>query len=244
MAPEPTTAIRLIARPHADGEYVGLSRDGGAEEIVHLHDYDRLYAVPGLYEHIVQGLLECRSPQVAVQALADALDRLELDPASLVLLDLGAGTGLVGELVQELGIAAVVGLDLLPAARAAALRDRPGVYRDYVVGDLADPAPELLAKLRRHRFGGLVAAGALGGAHMPPAALANALALLPPGAPVVFTIHERWTATDAPGGFRTPIARMLESGRLRLLERSSFLHRRTTAGEPVTYELFAAANGV
>ena len=49
------------------------------------------------------------------------------------MLDLGAGTGLVGELVHHLGIAAVVGLDALPAAREAALRDRPAVYRDYLV---------------------------------------------------------------------------------------------------------------
>ncbi len=236
------TAVRLIGPPQADGEYVVLG-DGRDEEVVHLHDYPRLYAVPGLYEHIVQGLLGCRSPQVAVEALARTLERLRLDPAQLVLLDLGAGTGLVGELVRGLGLAGVVGLDVLPAARAAALRDRPGAYRDYAVGDLADPAPELLAALRRHRLGGVIAAGALGGTHMPAVALDRALALLPAGAPVVFTIDERWTATDAPGGFRTPLARLLDSGRLRLLERSSFRHRTSTAGEPITYELIAAVTG-
>lgn len=238
-----STRVRLIGPPQADGEYVGLREDGSEEEIVHLHDYTRLYEVPGLYEHIVQELLGCRSPQVAAEALARALQRLAIDPALVRMLDLGAGTGLVGELGRELGIATVVGLDALVAAREACLRDRPGVYHDYIVGDLADPRPELLAELRRQRPGALVAAGAFGGTHVPATALATALALLPPGAPVVFTIDERWTRTDGPGGFRTPLSRLLASGELQLLERSRFLHRLTTGGEPVHYELFVAVRG-
>ncbi len=152
------------------------------EQIVHLHDYDRLYEVPGLYEHIVQQLLCCRSPQVAAGGLALALGRLELDPADLAVLDVGAGAG-------------------------------------------------------------LVSAGALGGTHVPATALIQAIELLPPGAPVVFTIDARWMRTDGPGGFRAPVARLLASGRLRLLERSCFRHRLTTAGEPIHYELVIAAGG-
>jgi SAM-dependent methyltransferase len=238
-----STSVRLIGPPQADGEYVAL-RESGSEEIVHIHDYVRLYRMPGLYEYIVQELLGCRSPQVAAEALGRALTRLALEPARVRLLDLGAGTGLVGELVRELGVATVVGLDTLAAAREACLRDRPGVYRDYIVGDLADPGPELLAELRFQRLGGLVAAGAFGGTHMPGSGLVNALALLPPGAPVVFTIDERWTHTDAPGGFRAVLSRLLASGELQLLERSRFEHRLTTTGEAVHYELLVAATGV
>jgi hypothetical protein len=114
------TRVRLLGPPEADGEYVALRADGAAtEEIVHLHDYARIYAIPGLYEQIVQELLECRSPQVAVAALTSALGQLRLDPADVVLLDLGAGTGLVGELVAPLGLGGVVALDLLPQARDA-----------------------------------------------------------------------------------------------------------------------------
>jgi hypothetical protein len=235
--------VRLIGPPQAGGEYIALRNDDGSEEIVHLHDYSRLYGVPGLYEHIVQELLGCRSPQVAAEALARALKRLALDPAHVRLLDLGAGTGLVGELARGLGIATVVGLDALAPAREACLRDRPDVYSDYAIGDLAAPAPELLAQLRRYRPDGLVAAGAFGGTHAPAQALVSALALLPAGAPVVFTIDERWMRTDGPGGFRTPVARLLESGELQLLERSHFRHRVTTSGEPVYYELLVAATG-
>jgi hypothetical protein len=241
---DPGTRVRLVGPPEADGEYVGLRVDRGpAEELVHLHDYTRLYAVPGLYEHVVQDLLECRSPQVAAGGLARALELLRLDAARISLLDLGAGTGLAGELASGLGFARVVGLDLLPAAREAALRDRPGVYLDYVIGDLAAPEPELLARLRHHQPGALLGAGALGGTHMPPAALETALTLLPRDAPVVFTIDEHWTHSDEPGGFRTPLARLERSGALRVLERTRFRHRLRMTGEPIHYELFVAAAG-
>lgn len=216
---------------------------GVAEETVPLHDYPRLYAVPGLYEHVVQELLGCRSPQVAADGLARALERLGLDPADVPFLDLGAGTGLVGELMRGLGATTVIGVDALDAARDACLRDRPGVYRDYLVGDLAHPRPGLLERLRSYHPGGLISAGALGGNHAPAEALVNALALLPAGAPVVFTIDERWPQTDGPGGFRTAIDGLLGCGQLQLLERSRFQHRRSTAGTPIHYEMFIAAKG-
>lgn len=234
---------RLIGPPEADGEYVALRETNADEEVVHLHDYERLYRVPGLYEHIVQDLLQCRSPQVAAEAFAHALARLGIDPAEIVLLDVGAGTGIVGELVTAAGVSSVIGFDALEAARTACLRDRPGVYRDYLVGDLAAPPSELLARLRRHRPTALISAGAMGGTHMPPAALMNALSLLPGAAPVVFTIDERWMNTDAPGGFKTPVTQLIGSGGLRLLRRTRFQHRLSTTRSPIHYELIVAAKG-
>jgi hypothetical protein len=236
-------AVRLLGPPDAEGEYVALREAGRDEHIVHLHDYERLYRVPGLYEHIVQDLLGCRSPQVAVDGLAGALAELAIDHGQVVLFDLGAGTGLVGELANGLGVSTIIGFDALPAARAACLRDRPGVYRDYLLGDLAAGEERLLSEIRRHRPTALVSAGAMGGTHAPPPALVNALAVLPMGAPVVFTIDERWMQTDAAGGYRTAVKRLLDSGELRLLRRSRFLHRVTTTGEPIHYELVVGARG-
>jgi hypothetical protein len=237
-------AVRLIGPPEADGEYIALRNpDSDDEEIVHLHDYERLYRKPGLYEHIVQELLGCRSPQVAADALAGALTELALDPSGLVLFDLGAGTGIVGELVSANGVSTIVGLDALDVARTACMRDRSGVYADYLIGDLASPAPELLTNLERHRPTALISAGALGGTHGSGATLLNALALLPTGSPVVFTIDERWTGTDGPGGFRTVMSGLLASRQLELLRRSRFQHRVSTSGNPIYYELVAAVTG-
>src|SRR6185312_427246 len=202
--------VRLVGPPSVDGEYVAL----GDSELVHLHDYARIYAVPGLYEHVVQEQLQCRSPQVAAEGFLRAVASAKLEAASMTVLDVGAGTGLVGELLLGGGVKRMVGVDALPAARSACMRDRPGVYSTYLIGDLAAGDSELCGALRGHGIGGLVSAGAFGGTHAPPAALANALAILPPGAPVALTIDERWMDTSDPDGFGSEVQRLADQGDL------------------------------
>ncbi|MGW0829152.1 hypothetical protein [Streptomyces prunicolor] len=232
------TGVRLLGPPETDGEYIALSE----HETVHLHEYTRIYSVPGLYEHVVQDRLRCRSPQVAAAGFLRAASLLGLEPSSLTVLDVGAGTGLVGELVRGGGVGQVVGVDALSAAREASLRDRPGVYADYVVGDFLRP-DALREALRPYAPGGLVSAGAFGGTHATPPALENALALLPPGAPVAFTIDERWMDTSDPDGFGAAVERLVAAGRLAVLERTRFQHRVTTTGEPIFYELVVGRTG-
>jgi SAM-dependent methyltransferase len=231
--------VRLIGSPSVDGEYVAL----GDHDVVHLHDYTRIYAVPGLYEHVVQGQLQCRSPQVAAEGFLRALARERLEPSSITVLDVGAGTGLVGELLLRAGVKRVVGVDPLPAALTACQRDRPGVYASYLIGDLACGDAEPCITLREHGLGGLVSAGAFGGTHAPPAALVNALAVLPPGAPVVLTIDERWMDASEPDGFGVEIERLVDHGDLELVERTRFRHRITTGGKPIFYELLIGTTG-
>jgi SAM-dependent methyltransferase len=235
---EEFAAVRLLGPPVTDGEYIAVSD----HETVHLHDYPRIYAVPGLYEHVVQDRLRCRSPQVAAAGFLRAATRLGLEPGSLTVLDVGAGTGLVGELLRHGGTAQVIGVDSLPAARLASLRDRPSVYADYLVGDFLHPGP-LRAALHPYALRGLVSAGAFGGTHATPQALTNALALLPPGAPVAFTIDERWMHASDPAGFGAAVERLVAAGHLTLMERTRFQHRVTTTGEPIFYELIVGRSG-
>ncbi|MEU9875630.1 hypothetical protein [Streptomyces phaeochromogenes] len=230
--------VRLLGPPETDGEYIALSE----HETVHLHEYTRIYAVPGLYEHVVQERLRCTSPQVAAAGFLRAAATLGLEPDSMTVLDVGAGTGLVGELVRHGGVGRVVGVDALAAARAASLRDRPGVYAGYVVGDFLH-ADELREALRPYALGGLVSAGAFGGTHATPQALRNALAVLSSGAPVAFTIDERWMDASDPDGFGAAVEQLVADGRLDVLERTRFQHRVTTTGEPVFYQLVVGRTG-
>jgi SAM-dependent methyltransferase len=235
----PFESVSLLGPPAVDGEYVRLA-DG---ELVHLHEYPRLYAVPGLYEHVVQECLRCRSPQVASEGFLRALERLGAEPNSMEVLDFGAGTGLVGELLRRGDVGAVVGVDSLSAARDACRRDRPGVYADYLVGDLGSDDSTVSTALGRYRFDGLVSAGAFGGTHAPPAALVNALAVLRVGAPVAFTIDERWMNDADPDGFGASVERLVASEDLELTERTRFQHRVTTTGEPIFYDLLVGRKG-
>jgi SAM-dependent methyltransferase len=228
--------VRLLGPPAADGEYIALSE----HETVHLHEYTRIYAVPGLYEHVVQDLLQCRSPQVAAEGFLRVVGRLGLEPGSMTVLDVGAGTGAVGELLHRGGVARVVGVDSLPDACVASLRDRPGVYADYVVGNFSHDSA-LREELRPYGLGGLVSAGAFGGTHATPQALRNALAVLPSGAPVAFTIDERWMDESDPDGFGATVEQLVADGDLAVLERTRFQHRVTTTGEPIFYQLITGA---
>jgi len=94
--------------------------------------------------------------QTIVAAITQLLDEREsagTDPASLTALDLGAGNGIVGEELRAIGVSSIVGVDLLPEASAAAKRDRPTVYDDYLVADLTAltaPERERLARSRGH----------------------------------------------------------------------------------------------
>jgi predicted TPR repeat methyltransferase len=231
--------IQLIGPPAADGEYVALNE----HEIVHLHDYPRIYAVPGLYEHIVQERLRCRSPQVAVEGFLRAITQLAIEPSSMTVLDIGSGTGLVGELARGGGVARVVGVDSLAEGRVACLRDRPGIYTDYLIGDLGSRSGTLPARLRGYAPDGLISAGAFGGTHAPPAALINALSVLPVGAPVAVTIDERWMDNSDPAGLGAAIEQLTERGDLALIERKRFQHRITTTGDPIFYDLIVGTTG-
>ena len=81
-------------------------------------------------------------------------------------LDLGAGNGVSGVELAAAGVTPVAAVDLEPAARAATLRDRPGLYELVLTGDVtALPAADVEA-IRALRPNGLTLVGALGNDHV------------------------------------------------------------------------------
>ena len=93
----------------------------------------------------------CASPEEVVGLPAEQLAAADVDPATLTALDVGAGNGLVGEQIDRLGVPAIVGVDIIEEAAAAAARDRPTVYNDYVVCDLTAPTTASLPASARRR---------------------------------------------------------------------------------------------
>ena len=142
-----------------------------ARRRVDFHDYAALYGEPGLYERVFYDGLGMRSAEEVVGLYAGAIARDGGVAADERVLDLGAGNGIGGELLRAAGVGSVVGLDLEPVAREAALRDRPGVYDDYLVADLgADPDA-----LAGRQFTAVVAVSAIGAGHIPMAVLADTI---------------------------------------------------------------------
>ena len=232
---------RTAAQPELDqdAEWCEIETAEGRRRI-RFHDYAEIYAVPGLYERLFYEELRCDSPRTVRGVLEGVLRAEDTDPASLVVLDLGSGNGMVGEQLAEAGAGAVVGIDILPEAAEAAERDRPGVYDDYHVVDLTERTPEAEAALTAAPFNCLTSVAALGFGDIPAVAFERAVDAIADDGLVAFTIRDRFLDDDDESGFSALIAELLESGALDPLAQHRYEHRLSLSGEPLLYQAIVA----
>lgn len=222
-----------------DEEWCEIELDGERQRI-RLHDYASIFNVPGLYEQLFCEKLDCDSPEIVCQLLAAELIAGDVDPATLKALDFGAGNGMVGEQLANVGIESMVGLDLLPEARDAALRDRPGLYEDYFALDITDVEPGDRRELEAHDFNAMTCVAALGFGDIPPAAFAEAFNLLDSPAWVAFNLRDRFMEDNERGSFGAFITRMFDEDVLEEQARVKYTHRVSVAGEPLEYNALVA----
>lgn len=209
-----------------DVECVEVNVDGEWQRI-RFHDYEAIFTLPGLYEQLFSEVLECASPEEVVAELALHVN----DPGALRVLDVGAGNGLVGEALRELGVATVVGVDILQAAADAAERDRPDVYEEYAVADLTQPVD-------LGTFDAMTTVAALGFGDMPPAAFAGAFNMVVDGGLVAMSIKDEFLEE---GGFASFITRLVDDGAMEVLSRRRYRHRLSVTGEELHYVALVAA---
>jgi hypothetical protein len=210
-------------------EIVDVRFADGRTESLRIHDYDRVYAVPGLYEEIVQHRLDCRAPAEVASLLAEGADRLGRPRGEVRVLDVGAGNGVSGEAQAALGLNPVVGVDILPEARLAALRDRPGLYDLYLSTDLRELDTDAVREVHALAPNALACVGAMGSGHLPAGALAAALDLLTDDALFSYAVDPELDEPSAQA-LRDLIAGMERAGRMEELERRRYRHRLTVNG--------------
>ena len=161
-------------------EELVVTRDG-REERMRLHDYDRVYSIPGLYEEVLRRV-EYASPAKVAELLFAVTA-----PGDVRALDLAAGNGVSADPLLAGGVGALVGMDLIPEARDSALRDRPDAYLEYVAGDVGEPG--LVERLvGQYDLNALVCSGGI--SHIPVDAFAAGWAAFPPGSWLVATARE------------------------------------------------------
>ena len=222
-----------------DEEWCELVIDGEPRRI-RFHDYHEIYAIPGLYERLFYELLECDSPRAVADLLGRQLDELRRGPGTLRVLEVGAGNGMVGQELDELGVPTIIGVDIIEEAAMAAERDRPGVYDDYLVLDLTAIPPDVHESLRGRGFNCLVTVAALGFGDIPPDAFANAYNLVEPGGLIAFNIKEDFLTDGDGSGFQQLIKRGLADGALEVKAEQRYCHRKSIAGEPLHYVAIVA----
>lgn len=218
-----------------DEEFCVVEIDGERRRI-RFHDYDEIFKVPGLYERLFADALACDSPRVVVDLLHDALREEGERPEELQVLDFGAGNGMVGEELSRIDSGAVVGVDLLPEAKMAAERDRPGIYDAYHAVDMTDLSDRERRELEGQDFNCLTCVAALGFGDVPPEAFATAYELIADDGWVAFNIRERFVEEGSDtSGFSRTLATALQEGAIEEHARVSYTHRLSVAGDPLPY---------
>ena len=217
-----------------------LLREGDEVQRLRFHDYGAIYGRPGLYEQLFYDRLRCNSPGKARDVLLKVLADNQQDVHSLRVLDLGAGNGMVGELLDA---ARVIGVDILPEARAACERDRPHAYDAYYVTDMTQLDAATAQKMSGWQLDCLTCVAALGFGDIPVAAFAQAFNLISPGGWIVFNVKESFLREGDRTGFSRLVKELMFSEALEVHHMERYRHRLSIDGAPLFYHLMAGRKG-
>ena len=209
--------------------------EDGETRRLRFHDYSEIYKRPGLYEQLFYDRLKCTSPRKVADLLKRAHETAHEVPTELRVLDLGAGNGMMGEVLKDEGIARLVGVDVIPEARDAAFRDRPAVYDDYYVADFTNISPELHERLREWHFDCLTCVAALGFGDIPPLAFFNAMKLVRTNGWLAFNIKETFLDRVDQTGFSRFIRELIFSKYLDVYHLELYRHRLSMEGTQLFY---------
>jgi len=194
------------------GPHVDLARLYGARDLDELRtEYERIASV---YDHELAGPMDYRSPAAVATVCSRLLER------DATILDVGAGTGLLGAALVENGFTHVDGLDLSPAMLAEAARK--SIYGTLTEARLGDSLP-----FGTGTYDAVVASGVLTTGHATASCLDELVRITRQGGSVVFTLR----SDRPPPGFDEEIVAFMEAGRWVLVERGDEFQAMPT-GEP------------
>lgn len=209
--------------------------ENGKKQKMLFHDYNRIYNIPGLYEQLFYDRLKCNSPRKVTQALSHTIDVNKEHFSEMKVLDFGAGNGMMGDELKRIGVARLVGVDIIKEAKVATERDRPGVYDDYYVKDFTDLSDEDIAQIESWNLNALTTVAALGFGDIPPLAFIQALNLINDQGWVAFNIKETFLYNTDTTGFSRLIRELIFSEYLNINHLERYRHRLSIEGRPLYY---------
>ena len=215
-----------------DDEYFYVEYKG-KEQKIGIHEYEKIYEIPGLYEHIISRILKCVSPRVVSDLLTEQIVETGGSLADLSVLDFGAGVGLVGEILARKGVCSIVGLDIIAEAAIAAQRDKPGVYAKYYVEDVCNLSTAVRRQLKERRFNCLTCVGSLAGGHVSADVFVQAYNLIDTGGWIAFNILKESFAGQASSGLSDLIHGISDSNILEIKVIYEYRHRYLMNGRSV-----------
>ncbi|MEO6054722.1 MAG: methyltransferase [Chthoniobacterales bacterium] len=209
-----------------------LLTENDKEVMLRFHDYGEIYKRPGLYEQLFYERLKCNSPEKARDILNAVLRESHQEMSELRVLDLGAGNGMVGEVLDA---ARMIGVDISQEAFLACERDRPGLYDGYYVADFCQLAGNTEQELRDWQLNCLTCVAALGFGDIPIKAFAKAFNLVISGSWIVFNIKETFMQESDDSGFSQLVKYLLMSDVLEIHHMERYRHRVSIDGAPLFY---------
>ncbi|MHB0914386.1 MAG: class I SAM-dependent DNA methyltransferase [Thermoleophilia bacterium] len=208
---------------------------GDERKKIRFHDYEEIYKIQGLYEHLFYERLKCDSPQVVAELLADEMNEGTKSMSDLNVLDLGAGNGIMGKVLAEMGVNSIVGVDIIDEAAEAAERDRPGVYDGYYVEDFTEIDDGLRCDLEKNNLNCMTCVAALGFNDIPMDAFTTGFNLLETEGLVAFNIKPDFMEVGDSTGFACLIKEAIEENCFKLNSVKSYRHRLSVSGDPIDY---------
>lgn len=218
---------------HAAGEEYFFLTQNGQEKKVMLQDYKTLYSIPGFYERLAYDYLNYKSPSVLFSMLKEQLKHNNMPASGLNVLEIGAGSGLMGKKLKALGVASITAIDIIEDAAAAAQRDYPGVYETYYVEDMTDLSESTTNRLKNSNFNCLVCCSAL--SHIPADAFTGIFNLVSPESQVAFNILTTDWEDKSANGFTSRHPWVKSPEIFQLYDQQSYLHRTRTNGSAIDY---------
>jgi len=225
-----------------DQEWCEVRTEGEREWTrVRFHDYHEVYRVPGLYEALFYQCLKCCSPYRVVQLLDDVLRDDPRSVEDLRVLDLGAGNGMVGQELRNIGVQRIIGADIIPEALEATFRDRPGVYDDYVIADMTDFEEEARQRISDAEPNCLTTVAALGYGDVPAEAFIAAYNLIETPGWLAFNIKQDFLDdVEDDTGFAGLIRKLMRKRYIEVHAYRRYCHRLSIHGEPLFYVAMVA----
>jgi len=163
------------------------------------------------------------------------LKQSEDNLSELRVLDFGAGSGMMGEELKKHGISRLVGVDIIPEAYEATVRDRPGLYDAYYVEDFTELSEEKKEDIASWQCDCMVTVAALGFGDIPTHAFIEAFNIIKTQGWVAFNIKETFFDMRDESGFSRMIRELLFSKYLDVYHIERYRHRLSIEGEPLYY---------
>lgn len=144
--------------------------------------------------------------QVAT-VFAKAVSSTECPPSSVAVLDVGCGTGIVGEELKKLGVQTIDGIDISSQMLDQASRKQHNeapVYRNLIEADLTKHL-----EIADDTYTGLISAGAFTHGHLGPESLIELMRVTTPGGPCAIGIN---AAHFKENGFERQLDQFVDDG--------------------------------